>query len=1168
MLSICLFGQPRLAWDGQPVTLNAPPRTLPLLAYLLLHRRQVLERQQVAFTLWPDDPEAASRANLRRHLHWLARALPPASPNRPWLKLTARTVGWNPEADFCLDVADFERLAADPERIPEALALAVGDLLETVYDDWVFFERERLRERVFALLEQMAQQRRQQGCLAEAIHYTQQLLGRDVLREDALRRLMALRYEAGDRAGALAEYERFAARLRAEMHVEPMPETRTLHEIVLRQGRLPSVLNAPLPGAAAHAQRGQHTLAFVGRESEMEQLRHRWNRAVHGQGGMLLIGGEAGVGKSRLVQELAVHVEAQGGRVLMGQTAPGEMKRYQAVIEALYAALPLLAAIEGEITRLGVVAGILPELRQRRNLPTPTGLPPDRQRSRLFDALAGCLERLAEPRPLLLILEDLHWAGESTLALVEFLARRFGARTALVVATYREEETAPQHPLRELRRALKSDHLLDVLALNRLGRPAVEALLRLPTWQGLAGENPQAAAQQLFHTSEGNPLFLSLLLQHGLEMGRLAVGHAPKTLRAAVAGRLAQLSPQTGIFAEAAAMFGAAFDVEAVCQVAGWEECRSLEALDELLDRRLVREGGSDGDYAFTHNLIQAALVEAIPAARLRRRHHRAGEVLERLYPERRVALAARLAQHFDLGGEPQRAVPYYLQAARNSLAVFADAEAYLALGRALQLANETGFCKSNPAMCFDMLEMREQILNRMGDPTAQLVDIQALAALAQSIDDYTYRCRAALAEIKYWQTVGRLENNPPLIERLKSLAQANDDLNWQATAWRRQGLGEFMAGRAKDAAPILLKALDFARAAGDVEAQVETLARLAETAIYLRDSLQTERWIAQALALQTPQTNADLMIRLLWSLAAARLINMDSAGCIREAERALALAEQANDLNWQGSVHRLLAQAHSRQFHVEATRRHLHQAMRLYTLTQRQNGLAMVYQTMASLELDLGQYTLAYEHYQQALEIAIRIGKRANQAEELINLSNTASFLEDYLAQEDYAQRALELARAIQNQHLEVFALDNLGAAELCLGQTEQAREHLELAYQIGKALNTLAETAGVLIDLALCCLASGDLERAGEVGIELETMFQAQAGELADEQRVLWVLAQVHRAQGHDGEAAALAARAFQLVEDKCAAIPEAELRQTYRNLSYNRQIIAAHVNRHWPT
>ncbi|MBN2550016.1 MAG: hypothetical protein JXB15_12710, partial [Anaerolineales bacterium] len=292
MLFIRLFGSPRLSLDQQPLPFNGPPKTLPLLAYLLLHRSQSLERQQIAFTLWPDDPEPAARANLRRHLHWLGRLLPdlPDSHAQPWLLSSPSTIQWNPRSEYWLDVAEFERSCADSNALADAASLYAGDLLETSYDDWIFFERERLRELYFAALIRLIIQQRCARQYSQALASAQLLLSRDPFREDAVRQVIALRYEMGDRAGAIAEYERFAQRLQQEMGVAPMPETLALNETVLRQGRLAGMFPSPAVEAAEPAGqppilRSTTLLPFVGRQREIERLQARWSRAARGTSG-------------------------------------------------------------------------------------------------------------------------------------------------------------------------------------------------------------------------------------------------------------------------------------------------------------------------------------------------------------------------------------------------------------------------------------------------------------------------------------------------------------------------------------------------------------------------------------------------------------------------------------------------------------------------------------------------------------------------------------------------------------------------------------------------------------------------------------------------------------------------------------------------------------------
>lgn len=520
MLRIHLFGQLRVVDGETPLTFAGRPKLLPLWAYLLLHRHQPLPRERVAFALWPDEPEAIARANLRRHLYHLQRALPSAEPSRPWILSATNHLQWNPEAPYTLDVAEFERLSQSDETLADAIACYRGDLLEQLYEDWILYERERLRDQYLTCLSRMALRLRSARRYPEALQYAQELLRLDPLREDTLRQLLALRYEMGDRAGALAEYERFARRLRDELAAEPMPETVALFQRILGHQPLPNALSPSESPVLQSRRTSRFMLPFVGHEAELEQLRAWANRAAHGRGALALISGEAGIGKTRLVDEVAAHAALQGMQVVKGQTTSPEAHPYQAMLEGLRAALADVASLEIPQIWLAIVATLLPELRSRYpGLPLPARLDPERDRARLFEALVRSFEALACRRPLLLILEDLHWASSATIGLLEALARSVSSSGLLVLATYRPEEVARTHPLRAARRRLQRERLASHLTLGRLPAPAVEELVvRLFG----SGHGKAHLAERLVAASEGNPLLIGELLHDWIETGKIA----------------------------------------------------------------------------------------------------------------------------------------------------------------------------------------------------------------------------------------------------------------------------------------------------------------------------------------------------------------------------------------------------------------------------------------------------------------------------------------------------------------------------------------------------------------------------------------------------------------------------------------------------------------------
>jgi DNA-binding SARP family transcriptional activator len=234
MLRVHLFGRPRFLLDEIALSVGGRPKVVPLLAYLLLHRETALPRQAIANALWPDEPEDEARANLRRHLNYLQHLLPQAPEGRPWLVASGGTLQWNPCSDAWLDIEEFDTLSAQPHRRRDAIALYAGELLAGVEEEWIEAHRERRQARYHETLAAHIATLRAAREFAPAIAAAQRLLADDPWREDTVRALVLSRYDLGDRAGAIAEYERFAQRLRRELGAGPMPETMAVYAAIMR----------------------------------------------------------------------------------------------------------------------------------------------------------------------------------------------------------------------------------------------------------------------------------------------------------------------------------------------------------------------------------------------------------------------------------------------------------------------------------------------------------------------------------------------------------------------------------------------------------------------------------------------------------------------------------------------------------------------------------------------------------------------------------------------------------------------------------------------------------------------------------------------------------------------------------------------------------------------
>ena len=324
MLRIYLLGPLRLFDQETPRSFSALPKTLPLWAYLLLNPEPIA-RDRLANLLWPERSQAEARANLRRHLHDLRQALPPATPDAPWVLTEQGTIQWNPAAPAWFDVAAFVAAAADPNRLDEAVDLYGGDLLPNLYDDWIFAHRERLRLCLFDALAGLMQQARARNDYPRAIALAQQILHHDPLREDVVRELMGLRHQSGDRAGALHEYRRFADRLRDELDVAPMLETSALYEAIARQtlalaargerqtpppASHPTTAGPPMPPQAEHLPPNNlpaQLTTFIGRDEELAAVQQMLLSSTGGVR-LLTLTGPGGSGKTRLALEAATRL--------------------------------------------------------------------------------------------------------------------------------------------------------------------------------------------------------------------------------------------------------------------------------------------------------------------------------------------------------------------------------------------------------------------------------------------------------------------------------------------------------------------------------------------------------------------------------------------------------------------------------------------------------------------------------------------------------------------------------------------------------------------------------------------------------------------------------------------------------------------------------------------
>jgi len=776
-LRIELLGHVRISDGGEPVPALASARRRALLAYLALHRGESVDRRRLAYLFWPDSEDGQARTNLRRELHHLRSELPHADDV---LDLGAEALRWKPEGHATSDVAAFEdALAAaataregsrpriEREALTRAAELYRGDLLPGFFEDWVEGERQRLRGAAVTALKRLVELCDAAGDTATAITHAERLIRLDSLDEPAYRSLMWLHQRAGNRAAAIHAYHRCAGALQRELDVPPGELTRAAYEALL------SAETGPGHGGAPEETR--EAAPLVGREDAMADLMAAWREARVQGPRVAAVFGEAGIGKTRLVEEFVRAALQEGASVVQGRAYAAEGRlSYGLAVEWLRS--PAAAECVPELPEAwrAEIARLAPDLDATTAALTEPAdtVPASWQRRRLLEALARGV--LATPAPRLVVADDLQWADADSLDALHLLTHIDEEASLLVVATVRTEELPGNAPLERLLLALRSEGCLRDIELGPLRPEETATLARQVVGADVTGE----ALERLQHLSEGVPLFVVEALRAEAGSVRSPATEAggevlPPRVRAVLDARLKQLGRDARELAELAATIGRAFHFETLRQASDLEEEMLVRALDELWRRRIVLER-AEGQYDFSHEALRAAAYEGIDPARRRLFHRRVGRALERVHAADTGPVSARLALHFEQGGETGRAVDAYRRAAHEAVAVYSHEEALRLLERALSLLG-----RLPPSVERDRRELELQLAKiiparSLGGYTASALD--AAAARSADLADRLADRGALYHALRSLQTTrfvsGHLTRALKLSERLQALAR------------------------------------------------------------------------------------------------------------------------------------------------------------------------------------------------------------------------------------------------------------------------------------------------------------------------------------------------------------------------------------------------------------
>jgi DNA-binding SARP family transcriptional activator len=797
-----LLGPPRVERDGASVAFDTR-KAVALLAFLALADRP-RPRDVLAELLWPEHDAEHARGALRRTLSALRSAV-----GAEFVDATRDSVSLVRSAGLRVDVDAFRAFAAEG-RAADAAAVFRGDFLEgfglrdaPAFEDWQRAEADGLRRELALVLARLVEE---SGDLAMARRW----LELDPLHEPAHRALIRLYAEQGDRAAALAQYRECVRTLSRELGVPPLEETTRLYEAI-SEGTLeapaapPVVATAPLPRAP-----------LVGRAREWEALLGAYD-GIAGDGRVVLLEGEAGIGKTRLAEELVAALRARGAAVLGGRAYEEEAAlAYGPLVEALRGRLredDTWVATVGE-RALAEAARLLGDL----SASPPPPLDGPAAQARFLDGVWETLAAAAAgPVPGVLAIDDVQWADEATLGLLTYGARRLAGRRMLVLLTSRE-------PLRRVGGS--------AIELARLGEGEVGELLQ-------AAGGPEALAHRLYEETEGLPF---LLVEYLNSLGADPDWTLPAGARELLLARLEPVSETARQVLAAAAVIGRSFGVDTVRAASGRGDEETVTALEELVRRGLVREGRYD--YDFAHEQLRRLVADETGLARRRLLHGRVADALEG--PD------AEVARHLRLAGRDAEAAAAYRRAAEHARALFANAEALEHLRAALAVGDpepaslhaaigdlqtlqgeygaalasyETAAAHAAPDGVGAIEHRLGQVRHRRGEWALATAHFEAALAAASE----PARRARILADLSLSaHDGGDPARAAELAERARALAEEAGDPRALGQAHNLLGALATSGGAAADALEHLGRSLELAEATGDPGARVAALNNLA----------------------------------------------------------------------------------------------------------------------------------------------------------------------------------------------------------------------------------------------------------------------------------------------------------------------------------------------------
>jgi len=1152
-LKIEMFGEFRVRRDGHLVESSEWDRqkTRSLLKLLLTRPGRAFSKDEICDALWPGASPGAADHRLRTTVSLLRRVLEPdlgRGRESRYILQTPPGYAFNEGSDCEVDAWEFDehrnraeedrlagRLDAAVEGYRAALALVRGEFLaEDPYEEWAVESRQECRERQLSVLSGLAECLALKGLYTEAVEACERALTLDRYSEELHRRLMLCLYCAGEQARALQSFRRYAGVLEEELGTAPSSElTRLKEQIEARD--VPGVdelRRYPKPRRPLKLPYSLSRTRFVGRDAEYALLVERLREATAGRGSAIAVEGEAGVGKTRLVEEFLGYARSRGVQVLSGRCYERELGP---PLEPVLEALGHTADISEMVSEVPYSGGGEPGYRWE-----------DRpyERANVYRVLTEEVTRRSRDdscEALVLFVDDVQWTDSATLDFLSYLARRVSGGRMLLLFTYRREQ-APE--LSGWLGLLEEQRALETLSLDRLSPEDTGGILARMVSRGF-DELPRLT-DFLHRESEGNPFYaveyLRWLIEsgvvridsrrriYGLDSGALQGGSLPSGVRTLLQARLRSLTAEARELLELAAVAGRTFGPEFLQRTSARERDEVLETIELAVSSGLIVVASETGAYDFSHDKLRQELYEGIGGDRRRELHLRVAEALEDSGGE-----PAELAHHYLRAREWQMALESLTLAAKRTEEGYAWGTALEIYARAFEVLREIPDSEERE---FELLASRDRLLEHLDRREERAETVQQMFELATRLEDQS---RIAEAHIRRIGVLAALSDPTGAAEAGREAVAAFQDLGdlaGEARAHRESGYVYWMIGDYAEALEANFRALRLHCKIGSLRGEAGDAGNIAQVYRSIQDYDKALYWAREALRI-----DHELGDRL------GEGFRLNLVGTMYQEQGDLEAALSMHLRSLEGTVvsetKNLMATQHMNCGKLylslkspEEALEHFREAARLSRETgyTRDEGYSLL-SVGAALE-QLGDFPGAAEAYRRSAELLETAYAESGAPKELSGRAEALTLLAAVLhySQEAPAEalEAYETAAGIYRELGDVYRLRRLlmGSAGLRwrTGSLEGSARDYEEALELAREQQEAATEAAALASLSVVYRGLGRLKESVRCGKEALALLR----ELEDPQAeayTLTSLAQSHCELGHHPSALSCLKRSLRL-------------------------------------